>query len=118
MYEKYIQPMETSHHVRGDAPKTPVPSLGDYANLRRGGSSAAQAGALLCMGAKTRAHMERAFRGQVARGAGEAQPRFARHDRHVAAVMKAGGFPALTERRVGRNGVRLSLPLVWPAGER
>lgn len=109
--------METSHHVRGAPPKAPkagLPSLGDYANLRRGGSSAAQAGAFLRMEEKTRRHMERAFRGQVARGAGEAQPRFARHDKHVAAVMGQGGFPALTERRIGRNGVCVGLPLIWP----
>ncbi|MDZ4054270.1 MAG: hypothetical protein U1E24_13585, partial [Phenylobacterium sp.] len=56
----------------------------------------------------------RAFRGQVARGVGEAQPRFAHHDRHVAAVLAEGGFPALTERRIGRNGVQVGLPLTWP----
>jgi len=54
----------------------------------------------------------------VARGAGEAQPRFAHHERHVARVMGQGGFPALTERRVGRNGVHVGLPLIWPEGTR
>ena len=40
------------------------------------------------------------FRSRVSRGGGEeAQPRFARHEAHVAAVMAQGGFPSLTERR-------------------
>jgi len=117
MYEKYILPMETSDHIRAAAPKhkpPSLPSLGDYANLRRGGASAAQAGAFLRMAPRTTRNMEKAFRGQVARGAGEAQPRVARHDRHVAAVMDQGGFPSLTERRIGRNGVCVGLPLTWP----
>lgn len=121
MYEKYTQAMETSDHIRAAAPKSKPPSLpalGDYANLRRGGASAAQAGAFLRLGPRAMRNMEKAFRGQVARGAGEAQPKFARHDRHVAAVMGQGGFPALTERRIGRTGVCVGLPLVWPEATR
>ena len=59
--------------------------------------------------------MERAFRLKAASGAGDIQlPRFARHDAHVAAVMRQGGFCAFSERRVGRDGVAISLPLLWP----
>ena len=113
--------METSHHVRGAPPKAPkagLPSLGDYANLRRGGAGGAQARGFLRLGGETRPRMGRGLRGQVGRGAGEAQPRFARHDKHVAAVMGQGGFPALTERRIGRNGVCVGLPLLWPETSR
>ncbi|MDP3489632.1 MAG: hypothetical protein Q8R71_05810 [Phenylobacterium sp.] len=97
------------------APARSPTSLGDYANLRRGGASPPRIGAQLALGPGDLARLERAFRGQVARGAGEAQPRFAHHDRHVAAVMAQGGFPALTETRIGRNGAHVGLPLVWPA---
>lgn len=41
------------------------------------------------------------------------QPKFARHDAHVAAVMEAGGFCAFSERRIGRDGVAVCLPLKW-----
>ncbi len=116
MYEKYSLPMQQTHPVRVPA-RSPT-SLGDYANLRRGGTSPGKARALLRLEDRELARLERAFRGQVARGAGEAQPRFAHHERHVARVMGQGGFPALTERRVGRNGVHVGLPLIWPEGTR
>lgn len=98
--------MEASDHIRAAAPKTKPPSLpalGDYANLRRGGASAAQAGAFLRLDPRATRNMEKAFRGQVARGAGEAQPRFARHDKHVAAIMSQGGFPAPPKARPRRR---------------
>ena len=113
MYEKYslaMQPISFRAHARSPA------SLGDYANLRRGGAAPPQIGALLNLEAGDLTRLERAFRGQVARGVGEAQPRFAHHERHVAAVLAQGGFPALTETRVGRHGVHVGLPLTWPKG--
>lgn len=112
MYEKYSPLMEQTESHR--APARSPTSLGDYANLRRGGASPPRIRALLRLGEGDVARLERAFRGQVARGVGEAQPRFAHHDRHVAAVLAEGGFPALTERRIGRNGVHVGLPLTWP----
>ncbi|MEH6675725.1 hypothetical protein [Phenylobacterium sp.] len=108
--------MQQTHPVRAAA-RSPT-SLGDYANLRRGGTSPGKARALLRLEDRELARLERAFRGQVARGAGEAQPRFARHELHVAKVMAQGGFAALTETRVGRNGVHVGLPLVWPEAGR
>lgn len=57
--------------------------------------------------------LELAFRARV--GVGDIQlPRFARHDAHVAAVMQEGGFCALSERRISKGGVAVSLPLTWP----
>lgn len=59
--------------------------------------------------------LERAFRVKLASGVGDIQlPRFARHDAHVAAVMREGGFCAFSERRVSKDGVAVSLPLTWP----
>jgi hypothetical protein len=59
--------------------------------------------------------MEKAFRLKAASGVGDIQlPRFARHDAHVAAVMREGGFCAFSERRIGKDGVAVSLPLTWP----
>lgn len=59
--------------------------------------------------------MERAFRVKAASGVDDIQlPRFARHDAHVAAVMREGGFCAFSERRIGKGGVAVSLPLTWP----
>lgn len=59
--------------------------------------------------------LERVFRRAQARGAGDRQlPKFARHDAHVAAVLAEGGFCAFSERRIGRDGAAVCLPLVWP----
>jgi len=87
----------------------------DYATLRRGGAPPDIAKAQLSIPAGMAARLEGHFRARAARGAGDAElPRFARHEQHVAAVMAQGGFPALTERRCGRDGVRVCLPLLWP----
>lgn len=60
--------------------------------------------------------MERLLQVRTARGAGDRQlPRFARHDRHVAAAMAAGGFWAFSEKRIGKHGMAVCLPLVPPA---
>lgn len=65
--------------------------------------------------AGTARRLERVFRKVQARGAGDRQlPKFARHDAHVAAVLAQGGFCAFSERRIGRDGVAVCLPLVWP----
>jgi hypothetical protein len=87
----------------------------DYATLRQGGAPPNSARAQLSIPAHRAARLEAHFRAQAARGMGDVeQPRFARHERHVAAVMAQGGFPALTERRCGRDGMRVCLPLIWP----
>lgn len=59
--------------------------------------------------------LERVFLKAQARGAGDRQlPKFARHEAHVAAVMAQGGFCAFSERRIGRDGVAICLPLIRP----
>jgi len=101
---------------RTDAPIKPPPATqSDYATLRRGGAPPDLARAQLDLGPATAARLEAIFRALAARGAGDAAlPKFARHERHVAAVMALGGFPALTERRCGRDSMRVRLPLIWP----
>ena len=61
--------------------------------------------------------LETLFRARVAKGGGDAQPRFARHDAHVAAVLAEGGFASLTERACPGGGKNLGLPLVWRGQE-
>jgi hypothetical protein len=59
--------------------------------------------------------LEAGFRAKAQRGLSDVQlPRFARHDKHVAAIMAQGGFCAFSERRIGRDGVAVCLPLTWP----
>jgi hypothetical protein len=43
--------------------------------------------------------LERSFRMRAGGGHHAMRPRFAHHDRHVAGVLAAGGYPALPERR-------------------
>jgi hypothetical protein len=67
-----------------------------YAALRQGGAPPAHASAQLGLGRRVSRELETWFR---ARRGGAVRPRFARHERHVAAVLAEGGFPALPERR-------------------
>lgn len=110
-------PQKTMSPSKANAPRPPDAS--DYAALRRGGVSPGRTRAQLGLDALQAARFETGFRSQVARGAGDSlAPKFARHDRHVAAVLAQGGFPALTERRKG-GGSCAGLPLIWPdAGAR
>lgn len=79
------------------------------------GTSLARARAELGLGSDVARRFEKAFRARTARGGGDAQqPRFARHDAHVAAVMAEGGFCAFSERRLAGEGVSVCLPLIWP----
>jgi hypothetical protein len=67
-----------------------------YAALRQGGAPPAHASAQLGLGHRVGRELETWFR---TRRGGVVRPCFARHDRHVAAVLAAGGFPVLPERR-------------------
>ena len=85
----------------------------DYAVLRQTGSSPCRARDQLQLETAAAARLEAVFRARAKRGRTEDQlPRFARHDRHVAAVLAQGGFWAFSERRVGGDGVVVCLPLV------
>ncbi|WP_156467145.1 MULTISPECIES: hypothetical protein [unclassified Phenylobacterium] len=78
--------METSSHI----PST-------YAALRYGGASQSRAQAELAITPRQAGMLENVFR--VARPGkmlDRMRPRFARHEAHVAAVLSAGGYPALT----------------------
>lgn len=107
--------------IRSPKPTPPAPLSGlqDYAHLRQTGTPPARAVRLLGLAAQDAARLEARFRAQAGRGDGAAQrPKFARHDRHVAAVLREGGFWALSERRVGRSGLAVCLPLIPPEGGR
>ena len=87
----------------------------DYAVLRQSGTQASRACAQLGLTDVQAARMERQLRRRVAAGIGDDQlPKFARHGDHVRAVMAQGGFWALSERRVGGDGLVVCLPLVPP----
>lgn len=87
----------------------------EYAALRQTGTSPVRAQVELGLTAGQARRMEKAFRVKNASGVGDIQlPRFARHDAHVAAAMREGGFCAFSERRVGKDGVAVCLPLTRP----
>jgi len=68
----------------------------NYAALRFGGASEGRARAELGLAPGDARWLEALFRRRQAGGGPEAVlPRFARHDRHVAAVRAAGGYPVL-----------------------
>lgn len=91
-------------------------SAQDYAALRQTGTQAARARVELGLAEAVAEGMERVLQARTARGAGDRQlPKFARHDRHVAAVMGEGGFWAFSERRIGKHGMVVCLPLIPPA---
>jgi hypothetical protein len=65
-----------------------------YAALRYGGAPQGRARAELGLPEADGAVLEAAFR-RRRRGDDQMRPGFARHERHVAAVLAAGGFPAV-----------------------
>ena len=83
----------------------------DYAVLRQSGTQATRAQTELGLSPAAAERLERLFRARAARGDSQT-PRFARHDRHVAAVMAEGGFWAFSERRIGGDGVVVCLPMI------
>ncbi len=78
--------MATSSHI----PST-------YAALRYGGASQSRAQAELAITQREAGMLERVFRvPRPGKMLDRMRPRFARHDEHVAVVLAAGGYPALT----------------------
>jgi hypothetical protein len=99
----------------GQEAQSPPRSGQDYAALRQIGTPAGRAMTELGLGVRLARRMEASFRARTHRGGGDLQlPKFARHEEHVAAVLAEGGFCAFSERRVGRYGAVVCLPLVWP----
>lgn len=85
--------------------------------LRQSGTQAGRARLQLRLNDVDAARLEKLFRARSSRGTGDRQlPKFARHDRHVEAVMQEGGFWAFSERRVGGGGMCVCLPLIPPKG--
>lgn len=63
--------------------------------------------------------MERVFAKRTAPpGEGAQLPKFAKHGKHVAAVIAQGGFCAFSERRLAGDGMAVCLPLIWPEAAR
>ena len=111
-------------HTVGDMSQTENPparaprpgDIHDYTALRQSGTHPERVRAELDLRPGQARRLERVFRARAARGEGDRQlPKFAHHDRHVRAVMAQGGFWSLSERRVGRDGVAVCLPLLPPA---
>ncbi len=94
----------------------PRPADGqDYAALRQSGTSPLRARTQLGLEDWQARRFEKQFRARTARGGGDSQlPKFARHEAHVAAVLAAGGFWAFSERRIGRGGAAVCLPMIPP----
>ena len=89
-----------------------------YEALRRGGAPPTAARTQLSLSPAGALRLETIFSGRASRGAGdEALPKFARHDAHVEAVMAEGGYPALSERRRGKEGACVCLPLTRPGAD-
>ncbi|MFM8938894.1 MAG: hypothetical protein ACKOEY_02530, partial [Phenylobacterium sp.] len=87
----------------------------DYAVLRQSGTHPERARIELNLRPGQARRLEQVMRARATRGEGDRQlPKFAHHDRHVRAVMAQGGFWALSERRIGRDGVAVCLPLIPP----
>lgn len=70
-----------------------------YAALRHGGCTPARAVAELGLDDASGLRLERTFLARPVYGVDAMRPRFARHSRHVKAVLAEGGFPVLAERR-------------------
>ena len=66
-----------------------------YSALRHGGASRGRACAELGVNSGRMDALEAMFLRRSRVGPEPVSPRFARHDRHVAAVMAAGGYPVL-----------------------
>lgn len=80
-------------------PTYPIPydEIGrTYAVLRHGGASQARAQAELGLSARRTRELETQFaRVRPGGGPDAVRPRYARDDAHVAAVLRAGGYPGL-----------------------
>lgn len=71
-----------------------------YAALRHGGAPAWRACAELGLPVKRGERLEKLFQARRGGGPDDAmRPRYAKHGRHVAAVLAGGGYPVLAERR-------------------
>ena len=70
-----------------------------YAACRHGGSPPQIVAVQLDLPREAAERLERLFRAQPGRAGDAMKPRVARHAAHVGAVLRAGGYPAIGERR-------------------
>jgi hypothetical protein len=80
--------------MTSEEPMTSTQASAAYAALRHGGASAGRASLELALSGKTATRLESLFLHR----SGDLRPKFARHDRHVTSVLRAGGYPVLPER--------------------
>jgi len=88
------------------------PHVQEYAVLRQTGTHPDRAQAELGLDRASATRLEKVFRRRKPGGA--QQPRFARHEAHVAAVMARGGFWSFSERPLGKGLSTVCLPLTPP----
>ncbi len=68
-----------------------------YAALRYEGVPASRARDTLGLAEATADHLERLFQARPGGGDDPMRPRFARHEAHVRAVIRQGGYPAMPD---------------------
>ena len=80
------------------APPKPTLASALYAACRHGGAPPQIVRIQLDLPPETAERLERLFRAKPGGGADAMRPRFARHEAHVQAVMRQGGYPVLPMR--------------------
>jgi len=85
------------------------PHAQEYAVLRQIGTHPDRVRAELGLDRASATRLEKVFRRRKPGGA--QQPKFARHDAHVAAVVAQGGFWSFSERSLGKGLSSVCLPL-------
>jgi hypothetical protein len=85
--------------MSGEQNKNATLACSSYAALRHGGAPPSRARSQLGLPKRVAFELEQLFRKRCGAGPGGMRPKFARHEQHVRAVLKGGGFPVLPERR-------------------
>lgn len=88
------------------------PHVQEYAILRQIGTHPDRARAELGLDRLAAGRLEKVFRRRKPGGA--QQPKFARHEAHVAAALAQGGFWSFSERPLGKGLSAVCLPLTPP----
>jgi hypothetical protein len=106
---RYACGMGTDTHTgRGPRPG----EIQDYSVLRQTGTPPARARRLIGLGDSAAKELEAAFKVRQRRPGDRERPKFARHDAHVASVLREGGFSAFSERPLGKGMYAICLPMI------